>query len=186
MKGLSMKKFAVMVLATWRSIHRPLLVGSTLTALLSLGAVVPAASAANAAGCYAISCAGWDPVARGCSVTSTTAYNGPLGTVWNRYSAGCKSNWSRGQLSAASVSAGYQMIVSITTVDSSGAREWACWPAVAGQNNAGVRSESCSNTWYGGSSVGYSDMVDGTNITSAFIEITDAYGDPLAGYEADQ
>jgi hypothetical protein len=157
-----------------------------ITLLLALLGVTTA-SPAQASGCFAASCGGWDPVSKGCSATSTTAASGAWGTVWNRYSAGCRANWVRGQLSTAAVNAGYQLWISIETTDSTGAGAQACYPIPGSVSNHGYVWEPC----YGGgpihtSSIIYSDMVDGTKLTQAYMDIFDASSNLVAIYEADQ
>ena len=156
-----------------------------ISAALGIGSMVAMAPQASAAGCYGRSCAGWDPVARGCSVTSTTSSGGTWGTLWNRYSSGCKANWARGQLSAAALAAGDTMWLEITTTDSAGQDEYICWPNY-GTDNQGLTFESCYGASpYGGSSIVYSDMVDGTNITHADMIILHG-ADFVAEYQANQ
>ena len=159
------------------------LVMTTLLALAGVGV----ASQAQAAGCYAASCSGWDPVGKGCTATSTTTGSGTWGTVTNRYAAGCRANWVRGQLSAAAVNAGYKMWLNIQTTDSAGRNVYMCWPT-GGVSNHGNTYESCYGASpVGGSGVIYSDMVDGTNITYADMLVFDASGTTLvAEYRANQ
>jgi hypothetical protein len=158
----------------------------SITMLLILGGV-GAATQAQAVGCYAASCSGWDPVAKGCSATSTTTGSGTWGTVSNRYSAGCRANWVRGQLSAAAVNAGYKMWLSIETTDSSGSDVFMCWPT-GGISNHGYTWEPCYGAGpVGGSAAIYSDMVDGTNITYADMLVFDSSGtNVIAEYRANQ
>jgi hypothetical protein len=149
-------------------------------ALLAAGgtASMLSATAASAASCSGFSCHGYDPVAEGCSTTSTTtAYASSGGvtyaTLWNRYSAGCKANWSRAELTSAAISAGYTMLVLADTSDSRGNYEDMCWPGP--NNNVGALNESCGNP-YGGSSIAYTDMVDGTNTADAYVYIYNSSG----------
>jgi hypothetical protein len=141
------------------------------------------ATTAVAAGCYATNCAGHDPTTHGCSATSTTTTSGALATVWNRYSAGCDANWARGQLTSAALNAGDTMQVMIFTVDRDHNTERMCWPSP--DNDQGYSDEFC-NGYYGGSSIAYTDMVDGTNVTQAYVMVFNSSGDVLADYEADQ
>jgi hypothetical protein len=151
-------------------------------AVLTVGTV--GALPANAASCYATSCAGHDPTTHGCAATSTTSYSGSLATVWNRYSAACDSNWVRGQLTSTALRAGDTTSISISTTDSQGNDEFMCWPGLT--NDQGGPIELCSGILYGGSSIAYSDMVDGTNKTYATVDVFDSGYDLLAAYEADQ
>ena len=139
--------------------------------------------AANAATCYATNCAGHDPTTHGCSVSSTVTTNGALATLWNRYSYVCDANWARAQLTATALNAGYSMQLSIATVDRAHNSEYMCWPSP--DNDQGFSDEFCTGS-YGGSSIAYTDMVDGTNATQAYVTILNSSGDFVAEYEADQ
>lgn len=166
----------------------------TLTLLLGtvgieLGSAVPA----QAASCYAYTCHGHDPVAAGCPVSSTVVTYGALATVWNRYSYVCKANWVRAQLTPAAIAAGYQWLIEITTQDSRGYSERMCEPAY--DDNAGHLDELCAAPASPGyasySSVWYSDMVDGTNLTTAQVIVYQPYTAPwpwlsVASYSASQ
>jgi hypothetical protein len=155
---------------------------------LSLGSV-PAAQAST---CYAFSCHGRDPIAYGCPVSSTVTTYGALATVWNRYSAVCKANWVRAQLTPAAIAAGYQWMMEIWTTDSKGYGEDMCeW---TGQNNLGYLDEQCtmlSPADAGYTSTWYSDMVDGTNSTTASVIVFQPTSAPwpwlaIAQYNATQ
>jgi hypothetical protein len=170
-------------------IRRPAALMGAAAALTMLVTVGISTSSANATtGCHANGCGGYDPVVMGCSVTSTTSQVGALATVWNRYSFGCDSNWARAQLTAAAVAAGDTMWVSIDTFDSTNNEESICWPNYPSQNNTGDTDEFCNDTTgpYGGSSVVYTDMVDGTDATNASVAVFDAQFDLLAVYTVDQ
>jgi hypothetical protein len=156
---------------------------------LSLGtATVPTSSASAAGGCSDIGCAGHDPISYGCAVTSTTSQTGTWATVWNRYSYGCKANWARAQLTAAAVNAGYTMWVEIDAPNTAEGEEHMCWPNYPSQDNQGDPYEFCNPALgpYGGSSVVYTDMVDGTNITYALVTVFDTYWTVIAEYHANQ
>lgn len=160
--------------------HRFAWLAATAAILLAAAGIMPAlnATSAQAAGCSGYSCHGYDPVAEGCSATSTTTAYATAGgvtyaTVWNRYSAGCNANWSRAQLTSAAINAGYSMLVFADTSDSHGTYEDVCWPGP--DNNIGALNESCGGP-YGGSSIAYSDMVDGTNTTNAVVFVLDSGG----------
>jgi hypothetical protein len=164
--------------------------------VVSLGAVgLSAASvpAARASTCYGFSCHGHDPIAYGCPVSSTVTTYGVLATVWNRYSAVCKANWVRAQLTPAAIAAGDQWMIEISTIDSKGYSEDMCeWTS---QDNLGYIDEQCSSLLSpadsGYASTWYSDMVDGTNITTASVIIYQPTGaswpwQAIAQYNATQ
>ncbi len=141
------------------------------------------ASPAYAASCYATNCAGHDPTTHGCTVSSTTTTNGALATLWNRYSYVCDANWARAQLTTAALNAGYSMEISIDTIDRAHNSESMCWPSP--DNDQGFSDEFCTGS-YGGSSIAYTDMVDGTDATQAYVIVLNSSGDFVAEYEADQ
>ena len=159
-------------------------------AIVGITVVIPGPAFAA---CSGYSCHGLDPTAQACGVTSTA---GPVyavtngvtyATLWNRYSFGCNANWARAQLSAASVSAGYRLYAYVYTSDSRGSFEYMCWPGIP--NNACALSESCAgfpNAGYGGSSVVYTDMVDGTNVTYANVIVLDTAGHTVAAVSVSQ
>jgi len=149
-----------------------------------LGVGVSAAPASAAPGCYGYSCHGYDLYHFGCSYTSTTAANAfsgntKLATVYNRYSAGCNSNWAEAILTPAAISAGDKMAISIQVdLDSKGTYEWMQYP---GPSNTGSLTESWyTNHFYGGSASAYTDMVDGTNLTWASVSVYDRNGVSIA------
>jgi hypothetical protein len=162
--------------------------------VISIGAIgLSSGSApARASTCYAFSCHGHDPIAYGCPVSSTVTTYGALATVWNRYSAVCKANWVRAQLTPAAIAAGYQWMIEIWTTDSKGYSEDMCeW---TGQNNLGYMNEQCtmlSPADAGYTSTWYSDMVDGTNSTTASVIVFQPTSAPwpwlsIAQYNATQ
>ena len=145
-----------------------------------------AAVPAHAVSCFGFSCAGHDPVVYNCSVTSTTtatAFSGStaMATLWNRFSSNCKSNWGRAQLTPAALNLGYKAYVTISTQhDSHNFFESMCFP---GPDNTGALTEGCigyATGGFGGSSVFWSDMVDGTNLATAVVEVFDASGHSIA------
>lgn len=162
---------------------RKALAALTPVMLSLLGVGVPAAPASAASGCYGYSCHGYDLYHFGCTYTSTTAANAfsgntKLATVYNRYSAGCNSNWAEAILTPAAISAGDKMAISIETEDSKGTSEWMQYP---GPSNTGSLTESWySNQFYGGSASAYTDMVDGTNLTWASVSVYDRNGVSIA------
>lgn len=134
-------------------------------------------SASASLSCKAYSCHGRDPsknyyncVASVGSTKSATAYNSrgvALATVKNIYSYGCVANWAQGQLTQAGLNAGDVIFVDIYTTDSQGHYEYMCIP---GPSNTGNLKENCSG-FYGGSQLLYTDMVDGTNVTTAEVSV---------------
>jgi hypothetical protein len=167
-----------------RNIQRTAVLAAAAATVMALSIGVGVTQPASAAaGCYAANCAGHDPTTHGCSVSSTTSTNGALATVWNRYSIGCDANWARGQLSTSALNARDTMQVMIFTVDRNHNSEGMCWPSP--DNDQGYDDEFC-NGYYGGSSIAYTDMVDGTNATQAYVMVFNSGGDVIAEYEADQ
>jgi len=146
--------------------------------LLGLAMVGLGAAPAAAAGCWGAACAGHDPVLYGCSVSSTTTQTGSISgvqvvTVWNRYAANCNANWARAQLTTAAINAGYTMkVFADTTV---APLQSMCFP---GPSNTGQSTEACTGS-YGGGSIVYTDMVDGTHWVIASASIFSATGVPL-------
>jgi hypothetical protein len=164
----------------------------TLAMQAGLGGIT--ATAAHAVtSCYGYSCHGFDPVAKSCPVSSTTVTYGTLATVWNRYSYACKANWARAQLTLTAIAAGYQWSVQIATTDSRGYSELACQPTT--DNNLGYLDERCvgpmNPTWVNYESTWYTDMVDGTNVTTAYVYVFQPTSAPwpwlaVAQYSASQ
>jgi hypothetical protein len=161
------------------------------TAAMTAGGIITAAPA-RASSCYGYSCHGLDPVKASCPVSSTTTTYGAYATVWNRYSYACNANWVRAQLTPAAISAGYQWIIVITTIDSKGQSERMCYPW---NDNTGYLDEQCSDRMdvpiNGYEQAAWSDMVDGTNVTSADVIIykdhTSSWPyEAIAQYEARQ
>lgn len=149
----------------------------------SILGVVVSATPASAAGCYAYSCHGYDLYHFGCTYTSTTAdsavtYDGrtAVATVYNRYSGGCRSNWAEAALTPAALAAGDTMLVGIIThdFDSRGNSESMDYPSTS--SNRGALQEYPAQPYYGGAASAYTDMVDGTNLTEAWIHVFDKYG----------
>lgn len=164
---------------------RSRIIGILIATVISIaGLSATGVTPANAATCYATSCAGHDPTTHGCSATSTTSYSGSLATVWNRYSAGCDANWGRAQLTAAALAAGDTMYVEIYTYEPGNYEESMCWPTDS--NDQGIDYEFCNGNPYGGSSIVYTDMVDGTYETYADVSVFDSSYNLIAEYEADQ
>jgi hypothetical protein len=158
------------------------LLAAVITVALSTGIATNFPASAST-GCYATNCAGHDPTTHGCSASSTTTTNGTLATVWNRYSYACDANWARGQLTTVALNAGDKMQVMIFTVDRNHNSEGMCWPSP--DNDQGFSDEFC-DSYYAGSSIAYTDMVDGTNATQAWVQVYSSSGAYLTEYQADQ
>jgi hypothetical protein len=157
--------------------------------LLTAGAIVvgTAGSASAASVCYGYTCHGHDPVIYNCSASTTLTvpvkYNGTqVATLYNRYSQNCNANWGRAQLTAAGYDAHDSFLVEISTTDSLSKSENMCWP---GPSNTGNFMEACTGT-YAGSLAAYCDMVDGTHVTSAYIQVFNSGGNLIASGFADQ
>lgn len=151
---------------------RRVIAGIVLVVGMQVG-ITAIATPVSAAGCYGYSCHGFDPIARSCPVSSTTVTYGAYATVWNRYSNVCKANWAKAQLTPTAIGRGYQWLVYVWTVDSRGLSEQACEPTPDG--NLGYLNERCAGpinpAWSGYGSSWYTDMVDGTNVTTATVAI---------------
>src|SRR4029077_5387110 len=106
-------------------------------------------------------------------------------TLWNRYSSGCKANWARAQLTIAGIKAQDTFWIDVYTTDSQGHKEFMCYP---GPDNTGLLTEiqDCDVPTYGGSEILYTDMVDGTKLTTADIWVLDSNGNPLIHESASQ
>ena len=122
-----------------------------------------------------------------CSVSSTVtvpvSYNGTrVATLYNRYSHYCNANWGRAQLTTAGYDAHDSFLVEISTTDSLNKSEIMCFP---GPSNTGGTMEGCTGT-YAGNQAAYCDMVDGTHVTSAFIQVFDSSGNLITSAFADQ
>ncbi len=153
--------------------------GATIAAFaaLVLGA---SASPALASSCSGWSCHGHDPSIYGCSATSTgqadvkDSDGAVVATLQNRYSSGCNANWARAWLTQTGLSRGYMFQTWITTTDSQGHSESMCFPSSL--NNSGQLTESCSGYYGKDTQVTWTDMVDGTNLTTANITVVNDAG----------
>lgn len=135
---------------------------AALTGFVGVVTAVPA-NAAPALSCSGFSCHGHDPVLYGCSVLSTKTVSDGLMTLQNRFSGNCDANWARAELSAVALGAHDSLEVAITTKDSHGQTETMCFP---GPSNTGNLVENCNGS-FRGSGFAFTDMVDGTNLTTA-------------------
>jgi hypothetical protein len=150
-------------------------IGTSLAMIVAtLGvAVCSTSTPAAASTCSGSTCVGRDPVTYGCAATSTktaTAFIGSdaVATVWNRYSLGCNANWARGQLTALGVSRHYTIQVRVWV---NAPYQSMCFP---GPSNTGSSQENCYPLpGYGGSSMVYTDMVDGSYKTYAAVNVYD-------------
>lgn len=168
-----------------RRCRRALVAGATIL-LLTFAGVVTTAGSASAATCYGTSCHGLDPSITQCdqyySTPNTTSFDGATLTNW--YSTGCNANWALGYLSAADQNSGYSFQLYIYTTDSTGAYEFMCYPST--DSNSGFYNEPCDDGYYNGSVNAYTDMVDGTNVTYAQLDLYDGNGDYLGTLKAPQ
>ena len=163
-------------------IHR-IVASALVTSLLGVAGIAMSAVTADAAGCYGFSCAGHDPIVEGCSVSSTKGQSDSLAIVQNRFAWNCNSNWARGALTQQGLSNGDSIIIFITTTDSKGHSEFQCYP---GPNNTGQLIEACSGATYRSTTFAFTDMVDGTNVTHAFVYVYDSAGNLIDQLEVDQ
>ena len=157
--------------------------------VLAVGVPVTSAAAAvtPAAACSGASCAGWDPVSKGCNAYSKVsagiylynatdkAYDGPqVATLVNWYSNTCNANWTQSYLSSYAISHGYGlMIYTISSADET------YYPNTPATNNQGKTLEYWNGQFYYGSAAAYTDMVDGTSVTSSCIQMADANGNDI-------
>jgi len=153
------------------------------TSLLGIAGTAVSVVPAQAAGCTGFSCAGHDPNVEACSVASTTTSSSSLAVVQNRFSQNCRSNWVRGELTQQGFNNGDSIIIFIQTTDSRGNFESQCYP---GPNNTGHLIENCSGATYRSTSFAFSDMVDGTNVTAAILDVFDSSGNLIQQLETDQ
>lgn len=158
--------------------------------VLAIGVPVASASAAvtpAAAPCSGASCAGWDPVSKGCAAFSSVsagiylynatakAYDGPqVATLVNWYSKTCNANWTQSYLSSYAQSHGYGlMIYTLSSADVT------YYPNSPSTNNQGDAVEQWNGQFYYGSAAAYTDMVDGTDVTSSCIQMADSSGNDI-------
>jgi hypothetical protein len=166
--------------------RRRIVAGVASALLLSCGIAGFSAGTAAAATCSGSGCQGLDAKLQGCPVTSSKANGGGYGQIWNYYSQACKANWAEGDLlRPPGEYAGYSFYVVITTTDSNGNSESMCSP---GPSNTGSPHEYCFDTPYspGNGSPAWTDMVDGTNITQAYIYVYGPDGSLIETDEVDQ
>lgn len=143
--------------------------------MLSLLAVGVTESPAFASGCYGYSCHGYDMYHFGCTydisppaAAAVDARNVVLAYVYNRYSSGCKANWTEAQLTSAGLAAGDSIDAETFTTDSHGQGETVYAPTAVG--NQGRLNEPASGTYRGSYSI-YTDMVDGTYVVTSHVSV---------------
>jgi hypothetical protein len=161
-----------------------------ISALVPLG-LSASAGAAFAASCSGYTCHGLDPASR-CTDTKDKIVladdvQDPLApedvaVLHNKYSKGCNSNWAWAALTSAGYNDGASLVVLITTTDSRGNLESMCYP---GPNSTGALNEYCYESTYRGTAGAYTDMVDGTNVTQAYVYVYASDGALIASAEAD-
>lgn len=85
-----------------KRIGRLMAAGVIATAIFGAIAIVPVAAQATTITCFGYGCDNKDPVSTGCSATAYTASSVPItigstrvGTLNNRYSTACGTNWSQ-------------------------------------------------------------------------------------------
>jgi hypothetical protein len=146
---------------------------------------------ASAASCSGYSCHGLDPAGR-CTDTSDNIViakvNDPLdpralAVLHNKYAKGCNSNWAWAVLTSEGYADGDSFVVLITTTDSRGNLESMCYP---GPDSTGALNEYCYESTYRGTAGAYTDMVDGTNVTQAYVYVYASDGSLVASAESDQ
>lgn len=168
----------------------PGVMAAALTLALTVGAVTaasarvaapPAPSAPASLTCHGASCVGHDPRTYGCAVSYTTERGNGFATVWGRFSNNCDSKWARGQLTPQSLRLHRTMVVYIITTNAIGTREFMCFPTLFA--NLGESTEPCIPSppfrYYGGSSVAFTDMVNGHKGAIAEVTVFDRFGDPV-------
>jgi hypothetical protein len=165
--------------------------------LLCIGVSLFAASPANASSCSAHGCAGKDPGVEGCNTNMTIVnfnvypphQTSPLlATGRNVYSIPCKANWAEAVgLTQYSIDHGYGVeVTALTLNDSLGHEEWMCFPG-----SDTINGSSCGWAGSGGykGATGwpaFTDMVDGTNLTTAEIFLVDSQNNIVGFGSADQ
>jgi hypothetical protein len=155
------------------------LISAVIVFLVSATGLVISSGPAAAASCFGYPCHGKDPINAGCAASDSKTVTGHYGKITNYYSGGCKANWASGSVTLAGVN--YVMEVVITTTDSRGSSESMCFP---GPSDTGALHEYCYiddfNYTYG-----YSDMVDGSNVTAASVYVYRGDGVLVEHDEAD-
>ncbi len=169
------------------------LAGTMAVGLLAPLGLSASAGMAFAASCTGYACHGLDPAARctdtsdkflGAVVTSDPYAPETVAELHNKYSKGCNSNWAWAVLSPEGYADGDRMVVLITTTDSRGHLESMCYP---GPNSTGALNEYCYESTYQGTLGAYTDMVDGTNVTQAYVYVYARDGTTIiASAESDQ
>jgi hypothetical protein len=155
---------------------RKTIAGLGATVLATLGVIATAGPAA-AASCSGSSCAGHDPVVYNCPVAAIDkkvedVYDQGgswIASVSNNYSATCNANFTRGQLTTLAAEAGDSIVIEAAT--KFGPSEDVFYPS--NYNNSGRASEPWNGTYYSGTAVAWTDMVDGTNQVWSTITVYD-------------
>ena len=88
----------------------------------------------------------------------------------------CRTNWAVATLTQEAAHRRYSLFVDIRTQDSNGQYEIMCYP---GPDNTGALQEPCDGRHFSGSGFPYTDMVDGTNCTNAYVRLFDAAGNAI-------
>lgn len=153
------------------------------TALLSFVGAGLSAEPAVAA-CSGSTCTGFDPIAQGCTATSTMSNSDSLVKLDNRYSLGCNANWARAELTQLAYNNGDKFIVMIWTVFPDGSSENMCYPG--GPSNMGQTLEPCSGATLHAQGWWHTDMVNGTYKTYAVVTVYDSHGNSIDQLHADQ
>lgn len=101
-------------------------------------------------------------------------------TNWFGY---CEDNFAMGTLTSAGLKARDSFEIVIQATDVNGHNEYMCYP---GPSNTGSITEFCDGSAYGGSGNAWTDMVDGTHVTTANIYVGDSSGRFIGSATASQ
>ncbi len=116
----------------------------------------PHSTAKAQAGCWGASCYNKDPFQMGCQASSTRSTvikdaDGTIAKVWNEYASNCNANWTEGEL----LGKGFNLSI---TISASGEKAL-CYP------------DNCTSV-YNGTAIAWTNMVDGTHVTSSTAKAT--------------
>ena len=92
------------------------------------------------------------------------------------YRGNCDTNWGRAQLKTLALNDHFSMDVAIQTADK---KEFMCVP---GPSDTGQMNEYCNGN-YGGPNIAWTDMVDGQQLTTAYVYIYNALGHELTHFQ---